>query len=178
MRFYTLLIGLILLPLALAGETMEVTLIEHLPDEPRGWCIDAAGHQVNAIMEGGVHGHTCYTYEGNGVQVDQGFDAADIKKGAFRLTAFGHCLTVALPKAGTWIALTPCDGRPEQGFELKASGRIVPKMAPGLCITLGRQTVPGGGGRPIHQVRSLFLGKCESTNDSHQKWRLRDHKDW
>ena len=178
MRFYTLLFSLLLSPLALAGETMEVTLIEHLSDEPRGWCIDSAGHQVNAIMEGGVHGHTCYSYEGNGPQVDQGFDVADIKKGAFRLVAFDHCLTVPLAEPKTWIALTPCDGRPEQGFEMKADGAIVAKMAPELCITLGRQTVPGGGGNPVHQVRALYLDKCESSNDSHQRWRLRDHKDW
>ncbi|MEM9208393.1 MAG: hypothetical protein AAGA61_04060, partial [Pseudomonadota bacterium] len=27
---------------------VEIVLVEHLPDENRGWCIDAAGHQRNA----------------------------------------------------------------------------------------------------------------------------------
>lgn len=161
-----------------ADKTMEIVLIEHLPDEARGWCIDAAGHQENAIMEGGVHAHTCYSYEGNGIAVDQGFDESGIKKGYFRLSAFDHCLTMSIPESGSWIALTKCDGRKEQAFEMTADGRIVSLAAPGLCVTLGPDTVPGGGGNPVHQIRTATLDTCSEERAVYQRWRLRDHKDW
>jgi hypothetical protein len=82
------IVGLILLVQSTMAETeMEVVLIEHIPDEARGWCIDSAGHQINAIMEGGVHGHTCYSYEGQ-LAVDQKFDAEGVENGYLRLSAF------------------------------------------------------------------------------------------
>lgn len=175
-------IPVFLFSIAFAGSvygdrTMELVLIEHLPDEDRGWCIDAAGHQQNAIMAGGVHGHTCYSYEGR-IAVDQGFDESGVEKGYFRLTEFDHCLTMAIAKPDSWIALTPCDGRPEQGFELTTDGLIRSMAAPELCITLGLDTVPGGGGNPIHQIRSAKLDICGEAMAVRQKWRLRDHKDW
>jgi len=85
---------------ALADTAVEVVLVEQLPDEARGWCIDAAGHQQGAIMEGGVHGHTCYSYEGS-IAVDQGFAAEDIEKGVFRLVAFDHCLSMTIRRRAT-----------------------------------------------------------------------------
>jgi hypothetical protein len=160
----------------LADTPMEIVLAEHLPDEDRGWCIDAAGHQRNAIMAGGVHGHTCYSYEGQ-IAVDQGFDAEAVAEGFFRLSAFDHCLTLATTEPDSWIALTPCDGRTEQGFEMTADGLIRSKAAPELCITLGTDTVPGGGGNPIHQVRTVTLDTCNEDKAGLQRWRLRDHKD-
>jgi hypothetical protein len=161
-----------------ADNGMEIVLIEHLPDEARGWCIDAAGHQQGAIMEGGVHGHTCYSYENKGIAVDQGFDADGVEKGYFRLTAFDHCLTMSIPESESWIALTPCDGREAQKFEMKDDGQIVSLAAPGLCVTLGLDIVPGGGGTPIHQIRTATLDTCSDDKAIYQKWRLRDHKDW
>ena len=163
------------------GDLFEITLIERLADEPRGWCIDAAGHQANAIMVGGVHGHTCYSYEGNGeyrVAEDQGFVQQDIESNRFRLAAFDHCLTLAVPEAGSWVALTPCDDRPEQGFRMTEDGRIQSVAESGLCVTLGTQTVPGGGGSPVHLIRELLMQECSDANASLQQWRLRDHRDW
>ncbi len=162
---------------AAAESAKEVVLIEHLADESRGWCIDSAGHQQNAIMAGGVHGHTCYSYEGR-IAVDQGFDESGVEKGYFRLPAFDHCLTMSVAESNSWIALTECDGRPEQGFEMTTEGRIISKAAPELCVTLGLETVPGGGGRPVHQIRSVTLDNCSEDKAALQKWRLRDHKDW
>lgn len=174
----TLLATLILSASVYGDRSMEIVLVEHLPDEARGWCIDAAGHQVNAIMEGGVHGHTCYSYEGKGIAVDQGFDESGIAKGRIRLSAFDHCLTMSIPESGSWIALTPCDGRAEQAFEMTDTGRIISQAAPDLCITLGLDTVPGGGGNPIHQIRTATLDTCSDEQAVYQQWRLRDHKDW
>lgn len=163
--------------LARADQAVEVVLIEALPDEPRGWCIDAAGHQRDAIMEGGVHGHTCYSYEGR-IAVDQGFSLQDIEdKGVFRLLEFGHCMSMASREPDSWIALTPCDGRIEQKFELTEDGRIVSKAAPELCITLGLDLVYGGGGNPIHKIRTVTLDTCNEEKARYQRWRFRDNKD-
>lgn len=89
-------------------------------------------------MVGGVHGHTCNSYEGNGdyrVAEDQGF----------RMTDDGHVQSV---------------------------------MAPEYCVTLGTQTVPGGGGSPVHQIREALLETCSEEKAHLQRWRLRDYKDW
>ncbi len=162
---------------ALADRTVEVTLIEHLPDEARGWCIDSAGHQQNAIMAGGVHGHTCYSYEGQ-IAVDQGFSEEGIKQGYFRLVAFDHCMSLSINKPDSWIALTPCDGRIEQQFEMTDEGLIISKAAPELCITLGLDMVYGGGGNPLHIIRTATLDTCSEDKAKYQRWRFRDHRDW
>ena len=161
-----------------SDRTVEIVLVEHLPDEDRGWCIDAAGHQANAIMAGGVHGHTCYSYEGRGIAVDQGFSEQAMQDGAFRLVEFDHCLTMAIDKPDSWIALTPCDGRAEQEFRFDDDGRIVAAAATNLCITLGTDLVYGGGGRPIHKIRAAVLDTCSDEKAIYQKWRVRDHRDW
>ena len=164
------------------GEVFELTLIERLEDEPRGWCVDAAGHQVRAIMVGGVHGHTCYSYEGRGeyrVAEDQGFLLADIESNnRFRLAHFDHCLTKSGPGPGTWLALTPCDNREEQGFRMTVDGLVQSLQESDLCVTLGSETVPGGGGEPVHQIRELRMQTCSEEAAPLQRWRLRDYKDW
>lgn len=160
----------------LADRAVEVVLIETLPDEARGWCIDAAGHQQNAIMAGGVHGHTCYSYEGR-IAVDQGFSAEGIEEGYFRLVEFDHCMSMSINESGSWIALTPCDGRVEQQFELTDDGLIISKAAPELCVTLGLDMVYGGGGNPIHKIRTATLDTCNEDKAIYQRWRYRDNKD-
>lgn len=162
---------------ALADTAVEVVLIEQLPDEHRGWCIDAAGHQANAIMEGGVHGHTCYSYEGQ-IAVDQGFSLEDIEnKGIFRLVEFDHCMSMAIREPDSWIALTPCDGRIEQQFEITKDSKIISMAAPELCLTLGLDMVYGGGGNPIHKIRTSTLDTCSEEKSKYQRWRFRDNKD-
>lgn len=156
-------------------KTVEVVLAKHLPDEPRGWCIDAAGRPDDAIMEGGVHGHTCYSYENNGISIDQGFSQTDIKdKEIFRLVKFDHCMTLMIRQPDSWIALKPCDGREEQGFTMQADGQIISKVAPELCVTLGPDAVTGG---PTHLVRTTILDRCDQQRGAYQQWRLRDHND-
>lgn len=170
--------SLLVTAIAVADTTVEMVLIEQLPDEHRGWCIDAAGHQQNAIMEGGVHGHTCYSYEGS-IAVDQGFSAEGIEQGIFRLVEFDHCMSLSVPQSGSWIALTPCDGRIEQQFEITDDGLIISKAAPDvwLCITLGLDMVYGGGGDPIHKIRTATLDTCSEDKAKYQRWRFRDKAD-
>jgi hypothetical protein len=175
-RWLLLSIACLITTAALADRAVEVVLVETLPDEARGWCIDAAGHQQNAIMEGGVHGHTCYSYEGR-IAVDQGFSEEGIKQGYFRLVEFDHCMSLSTNKPDSWIALTPCDGRIEQQFEFAADGRIISKAAPELCITLGLDMVYGGGGDPIHKIRTATLDTCSEDKARYQRWRYRDKRD-
>lgn len=177
-KMFAVTLSLLFTNAALADRTVEVTLIEHLPDEARGWCIDAAGHQAGAIMAGGVHGHTCYSYENKGIAVDQGFSEDGIAEGFFRLVEFDHCMSMAIDKADSWIALTPCDGRIEQQFKMTDEGRIISVASPNLCITLGPDVVYGGGGSPIHIIRASTLDTCSEEKAIYQKWRIRDHKDW
>jgi hypothetical protein len=175
-RWLLLSIACLITTAALADRAVEVVLVETLPDEARGWCIDAAGHQQNAIMEGGVHGHTCYSYEGR-IAVDQGFSEEGIKQGYFRLVEFDHCMSLSINKPDSWIALTPCDGRIEQQFEFADDGRIISKAAPELCITLGLDMVYGGGGDPIHKIRTATLDTCSEDKARYQRWRYRDKRD-
>jgi len=175
-RFIVLCFSLFFASAALADRAVEVVLIETLPDEARGWCIDAAGHQQNAIMAGGVHGHTCYSYEER-IGVDQGFSAEGIEEGYFRLVEFDHCMSMSINESGSWIALTPCDGRIEQQFEMTDDGLIISRAAPELCITLGLDMVYGGGGNPIHKIRTATLDTCSEDKAIYQRWRYRDNKD-
>jgi len=175
-RIVVLCFSLLFTSAALADRAVEVVLIEALPDEARGWCIDAAGHQQNAIMAGGVHGHTCYSYEGR-IAVDQGFSAEGIEEGYFRLVEFDHCMSMSINESGSWIALTPCDGRIEQQFEMTDDGLVISKAAPELCITLGLDMVFGGGGDPIHKIRTATLDTCSEDKAIYQRWRYRDNKD-
>lgn len=175
-RFIVLCFSLLFASAALADRAVEIVLIETLPDEARGWCIDAAGHQQNAIMAGGVHGHTCYSYEER-IAVDQGFSAEGIEEGYFRLVEFDHCMSMSINESGSWIALTPCDGRIEQQFEMTDDGLIISRAAPELCITLGLDMVYGGGGNPIHKIRTATLDTCSEDKAIYQRWRYRDNKD-
>ncbi len=176
-RLFLLTVSCMFATAALADKAVEVVLVEHLPDEARGWCIDAAGHQQNAIMEGGVHGHTCYSYEGQ-IAVDQGFSEEGIKQGFFRLVEFDHCMSLAINKPDSWIALTPCDGRIEQQFDITDEGLVISKAAPELCLTLGLDMVYGGGGNPIHIIRTATLDTCSEDKAKYQRWRYRDKRDW
>ena len=176
-RLMTASACLMLAGTVLADTAVEIVLIEELPDEHRGWCIDAAGHQQGAIMVGGVHGHTCYSYEGR-IAVDQGFSLEDIEnKDIFRLVAFDHCMSMAIREPDSWIALTPCDDRVEQQFDITDDGRIISKVAPEFCITLGLDMVYGGGGNPIHKIRTATLDTCSEEKARYQRWRFRDNKD-
>ncbi|MGH1479196.1 MAG: hypothetical protein ACRBM6_10845 [Geminicoccales bacterium] len=54
-------------------------------DETRGYCLDIAGGRgKEAPLGHGLQAHTCYHNSG-GVLEDQGFDAALIDEGQFRI---------------------------------------------------------------------------------------------
>ena len=86
-------------------------------------------------------------------------------------------MSMSINESGSWIALTPCDVRIEQQFEISDDGVIVSKAAPELCITLGLDMVYGGGGDPIHKIRTATLDTCSEDKAIYQRWRYRDNKD-
>jgi hypothetical protein len=76
---------------------------------PRGFCLDVVGWKQRADPGRGLHAHSCYSYQGQ-IAVDQGFDAALVRAGTFRLTGFEVCMTL------------PAEHRGETATSLRGSG--------------------------------------------------------
>lgn len=152
----------------------EVKLVAAL-EEDRGWCLDLRGAQQNAAPIGGVHGHTCYTYQGNGVALDQGFFVENVQENnEFRMSGFPDlCMTLYEPRAGSFISIETCDDRASQDFVLDESGKIYSETHPELCMTLDDFVLPGGGGRPLHIMRDVSFEECGSVDSVLQTWELR-----
>jgi hypothetical protein len=157
-----------------AETPVEVKLIAAI-EEDRGWCLDLRGGQNNGEPIGGLHGHTCYTYNGNGPTADQAFVKENVQeKNEFRMVAFNDkCMTLYEPTAGSFISMESCDGRKTQQMTMNESGQISPQMMPELCITMDTVVVPGGGGRPLHLMRDVTFEDCDSEINERQLWELR-----
>jgi len=157
-----------------ADTPVEVKLIAPI-EEDRGWCLDLRGRMNNAAPVGGVHGHTCDTYSGNGPIVDQAFSMENIQEeNIFRLIAFkDKCLTLYEPNEGSFVSMETCDGRATQAIMMNESGQIIPKMLPDLCLTAGAVVLPGGGGDPLHLMRDISFEACNSEINERQLWELR-----
>ena len=169
------LIGAPLAVSAQANETVEVLLVDRLDDQ-RGFCLDIRGYKRRARVDRGLQAHSCYSYQGE-IGVDQGFDADGIKAGRFHMPGFDVCMTAAA-ETGARLNLAKCDGSAPQGFSLAASGEIVPKSAPQLCVTVaGGESREGGGGQPVHLIRRLTLETCDENRAKFQLWRVRTKAD-
>lgn len=157
-----------------AETPVEVKLIAAI-EEDRGWCVDLRGGQNNGATVGGLHGHTCYTYNGRGPTPDQAFVMENIQeKNEFRMVEFNDkCMTLYEPKAGSFISMETCDGREAQAIIMNEAGQISPEMMPELCLTMGSVVLPGGGGRPLHIMRDVTFEECDSTINERQLWELR-----
>jgi len=176
-RQLKLLVGSVLVlatACAYAETPVEVKLIAPF-EEDRGWCLDLRGGQNNGNPIGGLHGHTCYTYHGNGPTPDQAFVKENIlEKNEFRLVHFeDQCMTLYEPLAGSFISLESCDGRKAQEFVLTESGHIKPLAIPEYCLTVGRAVIPGGGGSPLHIMRDVTFEACDGAYVDRQTWELR-----
>lgn len=158
-----------------AETPVEVKLIAPI-EEDRGWCLDLRGGQNNGAPIGGLHGHTCYTYNGRGPTPDQAFVMENIRdKNEFRMVEFNDkCMTLYEPKEGSFISVETCDGRKTQAIMMNEIGQIIPKMTPELCLTIGTVVLPGGGGRPLHIMRDVTFEACDSSINEHQRWELRE----
>ena len=157
-----------------AETPVEVKLIAPI-EEDRGWCLDLRGGQNNGAPIGGLHGHTCYTYNGRGPTPDQAFIMENIKEqNEFRMVEFNDkCMTLYEPKEGSFISMETCDSREAQAFMMNETGQIIPEMMPELCLTIGTVVLPGGGGRPVHIMRDVTFEACDSNINERQLWELR-----
>ena len=157
-----------------AQTPVEVKLIAPI-EEDRGWCLDLRGGQNSGEPIGGLHGHTCYTYNGNGVTSDQAFVMENIhEQNEFRLVDFNDkCMTLYEPKDGSFISMETCDGREAQDFMLNETGQIIPEMMPDLCLTINPVALPGGGGNPVHIMRDVSFDLCDNNINERQLWELR-----
>jgi hypothetical protein len=159
----------------LSAETpVEVKLIAAI-EEDRGWCLDLRGGQNNGAPIGGLHGHTCYAYNGRGPTPDQAFVMENItEKNEFRMVEFNDkCMTLYEPREGSFISMETCDGRAAQAMTMHDDGRISPDLMPELCLTMSSIVLPGGGGRPLHIMRDVSFEACDDENSELQRWELR-----
>ena len=190
-KFFGVLWGVIAAALPLSGAAVTPTSIQLIDplDDSRGWCVDLFAHLTGALPLGGLQGHNCFLYMGRGPTEDQGFDAELIEaRGEIRIIHFDMCMTLHDPNPGSFVPIETCNDGEDQDFEMTADGRILPLMAPDLCLTLGATSVPGGGrlapvGREaqnndnIPQIRRLTFESCSDDDESiavRQRWQLVD----
>lgn len=172
--FSTCLLAMTLFASVLQAQTLtEVKLISPL-EETRGWCVDLFAHLTGGLPIGGFQGHNCFSYMGNGVTEDQGFDFEQIEQsGEIRIVYFDRCMTLHEPNAGSFVAAEVCNDSDAQQFDIQTNGQIVPMSAPELCLTMGTDSVPGGGGDPIHLIRKLSFETCAADSSERQRWEFR-----
>jgi hypothetical protein len=141
---------------AYAKESTVEVLLKAPLDEARFYCIDVVGSQARADISRRLQAHSCYSYHGK-IAVDQGFDAAGLQTGIFKLVTFNVCMTTA-PREGGALSLAPCSDDLAQKFGWSPSGAISPRGAPNLCLTVAEGAgTPGNGGSPTHLRRKLSL---------------------
>jgi len=157
-----------------AETPVEVKLIAPI-EEDRGWCLDLRGRLNNAQPVGGLHGHTCDSYAGNGLAPDQAYDMENIQEeNEFRLLAFNDtCMTLYEPNEGSFVSMETCDGRATQVLIMNEFGQIIPRITPELCLTMSTVVQPGGGGSPLHIMRDVTFEACDSDANERQLWELR-----
>ena len=162
------------LPALLQAQTLTELKLQSPLEETRGWCVDLFAHLTGGLPIGGFQGHNCFSYMGNGVTEDQGFDLEQINDdGEIRIVYFDRCMTLNEPSPGAFVAAEPCNDGAAQQFDIQTDGRIVPEAAPDLCLTMGTDSVPGGGGDPIHLIRKLSFETCTDDAAERQQWEFR-----
>lgn len=78
-------------------------------------------------------------------------------------------------EAGDSFALEPCEDLDTQRLEHRADGSVVATAALELCVTAGSgPSRHGGGGDPVHLIRTLALEPCGGDRQMRQRWRLRE----
>ena len=152
-------------------QTVEVYLLNTLNDS-RGYCIDMKGYKTDADINKSLQAHSCYSYQGE-VSVDQGFDIAKINDEEFYIRHFKVCMEAEKIEESSSLNLNNCDKNDKQKFILQNDGKIQPKKNLNLCLTVSDNFSEGGGGSPVHLIRTLSLEKCNDELSSYQKWGIR-----
>lgn len=156
---------------SLSTETVEVYLINNL-NESRGYCVDMMGYKENADVNRPLQAHSCYSYQG-GISVDQGFDKSKIINEEFFIRHFKICMEAEKLEQSSSLNLNTCDKNQRQKFILDSDGKIQPKGDLSLCLTVSEDYREGGGGNPVHLIRTLTLEKCNESLSPFQKWGIR-----
>ena len=154
-----------------AGSLVEIQLIDKL-DEPRGYCIDIRGHKERAKVQKGLQAHTCYSYQGK-LGVDQAFEKKMIIQGKFYLPAFDVCMKAEGGVEGSGLSLEACNDTDAQKFKFTSNDQIKLISNDEMCIAINASgSRKGGGGMPLHLLRSLSLRNCENVGTRYTTWRL------
>lgn len=150
---------------------VEIYLIDSL-DDSRKYCLDILGYKDNADVNKGLQSHSCYSYQG-AVSIDQGFDKELISEKEFYIPHFKVCMEAEKIENASSLNLNTCDETDKQKFILQNDGKIQPKNNLNLCLTVSEDFREGGGGNPVHLIRSLSLQNCDNNISSFQKWGFR-----
>ena len=153
------------------SETVEVYLLSTLNDS-RGYCLDIVGYKNSADVNKGIQVHSCYSSQGE-ISVDQGFDKARIALNEFFIPHFKVCLVANKIEESATVELNNCDNSENQKFILQNDGKIQPNVDLSLCLTVSENYREGGGGNPVHLIRTLSLEICNSNFSSRQTWGIR-----
>lgn len=156
------------------NEVVEIMLSSNL-DESRGYCLDIAGGQgADAPLDKGLQAHTCYHYTG-GILEDQGFDAALIDEGQFKIPYFDVCMAASSVAVGSDISLETCNNSGTQRFALQENGQLSLQENPNLCVTVSAtEKKDGRGGSPVHVMRPLSLQSCDIAQQDYQSWTINE----
>ena len=130
------------------------------------------GYKTDADINKSLQAHSCYSYQGE-VSVDQGFDKGKINNDEFYIRHFKVCMEAEDIKEGSSLKLSSCNKNDKQKFVLQSDGKIQPKNNLNLCLTVSENYREGGGGNPVHLIRTLTLESCDDAISSRQKWGFR-----
>ena len=157
---------------ASGSELVEVQLIDKL-DETRSYCIDIKGYKERAKVHRGLQAHTCYSYQGQ-IGVDQAFDKGLIQFGKFYMPAFDVCMEAESPDDGAKLTLKNCNNTAVQKFDLTSENQIKVSGKHDLCIAVeSEKSKQGGGGTPVHLIRTLQLKRCSLADSKYTAWKVK-----
>ena len=157
-----------------SNDVVEVMLSSQL-DDSRGYCLDIAGGQgTDAPLDKGLQAHTCYHYTGS-ILEDQGFDAALIEEGQFKIPYYDVCMAASSTDLGSDILLEACNDSNTQSFDLQENGQLSLQGNPELCVTVSAtEKKEGRGGSPVHVMRPLSLQSCNTAQQDYQSWTINE----
>ena len=158
--------------MAQGAELVEIQLIDKL-DESRSYCIDIKGYKERAKVHRGLQAHTCYSYQGQ-LGVDQAFDKGQIQFGKFYMPAFDVCMEAKSHEEGSSLTLKDCNNTAVQKFDFTSKNQIKVFGKHDLCLAVeSEKSKQGGGGTPIHLIRTLKLNSCSSTDLKYIAWKIK-----
>ena len=156
----------------LGSELVEIQLIDKL-DETRSYCIDIKGYKERAKVHRGLQAHTCYSYQGQ-LGVDQAFDKDLIQFGKFYMPTFDVCMEAKSLDEGAILTLKDCNNTAFQKFNFTSENQIKVSGKHDLCLAVeSEKSKQGGGGTPVHLIRTLQLKRCSLVDLKYTAWKIK-----